>query len=53
VLVEELKLEWEVDLRLFVQEAPTIIGSVEGTILAEGSTEVKIQVDSEDPLGVL
>jgi len=53
VLVEELKLEWEVDLRLFVQEAPTIIGSVEGTILAESSTELKIQVDGEGSLGVL
>jgi hypothetical protein len=48
-----LKLEWEADLRLFVQEAPTIIASVEGTILAESSTELKIQVDGEGSLGVL
>lgn len=53
MFVEDLRLKWEVDLRLFAQEAPTTIGSVEGTILAESSTEVKIQVDSEDPLGVL
>jgi hypothetical protein len=50
VFVEDLRLEWEVDLRLFAQEAPTIIGSVEGTILAESSTEAKIQVHGEDSL---
>jgi len=53
VFVEELKLEREVDLRLFVQEALTIIGSVEVTILAESSTELKIQVDGEGSLGIL
>jgi hypothetical protein len=53
VFVEDLRLEWEVDLRLFAQEALTIIGSVEGTILAESSTGVKIQVDGEGFLGVL
>jgi hypothetical protein len=53
VFVEDLRLEWDVDPRLFAQEAPTIIGSVEGTILAESSTEVKIQVGGEGSLGIL
>lgn len=37
------------DLRPFSQEAPTIIGSVEGTTLAEISTEVKVQCTANAP----